>query len=1140
MVTTPRRDPYELLIQQFLQNVQQGSQAVEQRFQGQRQERLIGEERDFQTGLIADERTHQAGVRGEQRAYETDVRGEQRRDALQDMDRNWIQNVQRFEMELADRDTVEARTVDREYRNEAAAIRNREATTLRGLLGFIDPASEEYAYAKRVLDAMMMPIGEGVTGEQARDLALGGRIVLDDDEEISFHNLIGALTFKADQIRRSQEGIDKVKDTISTHLMTGTIDPAERTAYYNAAIATSSLFNDAERDALLAAIGIDDPQARRAIVTRQRLDEANIASIKAGTNLTNAQVAATLFDLDERRSLSELTYQDAQLTVAQKAHTLGMSEAEMFHRTGIIPSDNDRATLLARALGFSSREEFEATGMANYARLQRQLKAETEISVNQAMLLGRNADATMVQTMMNRLLYNRAVVYGAIEDRTNLTELAFAASLAGDVETLRLLEVMSLEDQFAPHMQGMQFDTLIRIATEVRGDQDDVRRVGRIARGLDVASQMTEYLTNQQMFIMAIGNTFLTSDFDSLDEDIATYISQFTDDHLAAMQTTRPEFTRQVRDAAVRAKAFENRSAASMAMEAMAQNVPPGPMDDQGIPILGGALTPEQTRWRAVFLEQANNAGMDPDVAEQIADGLLLSGNTDYYMAMLDGEEAKSRIEVNLANAAMTRRQLELLENTEGVMLDKDTYSALRLGVETMMNSVTARLNSAYCTTDSGLGKQLVAKNADECTGLVHDLLFYEQEMQNLTRAFSTQSPYSYGAFTESMLTPDVRVTEALATVHGWGNEVREDYLSSLSVADPTTYAIILDGVSTGEIANSTDMNAALSQAMNEIADSGFQNYLESAPMNNPAFSLQNRAHFYEVQKMPEWQELIDTAQSLVQDGKYFSDAERRRYAEQFGWVHEGSTSGVNQAVAGAAEGIRNASAVPEWARETAATVVGALRVGTAGSPNLNAFDIAVQQSLHERGAPTIRPFSSVPPDSIPEPLMNAIMASESTGMHRGGPGSIAGPDELTRSKTGALGITQILPSTALSPGFGVKSLIPDEHRAEAHRLYSEFLGTRSLESLWAFNDYVAEILEDVPESEFIRFGQDYFRAMLTRYDGDVEKGLAAYKEGPGVVDGFVEEHGSNWREHFAAAFPGGETYVAKTLAAYQSSRGGA
>lgn len=71
-------------------------------------------------------------------------------------------------------------------------------------------------------------------------------------------------------------------------------------------------------------------------------------------------------------------------------------------------------------------------------------------------------------------------------------------------------------------------------------------------------------------------------------------------------------------------------------------------------------------------------------------------------------------------------------------------------------------------------------------------------------------------------------------------------------------------------------------------------------------------------------------------------------------------------------------------------------------------------------------------------------------------------------SPKGARGLTQVMPKTGEDPGYGVAPL------------------------------------KDQSPEEYRRFGKDYLVAMLNKYDGDVEKSLAAYNAGPGNVDGWV------------------------------------
>jgi len=92
---------------------------------------------------------------------------------------------------------------------------------------------------------------------------------------------------------------------------------------------------------------------------------------------------------------------------------------------------------------------------------------------------------------------------------------------------------------------------------------------------------------------------------------------------------------------------------------------------------------------------------------------------------------------------------------------------------------------------------------------------------------------------------------------------------------------------------------------------------------------------------------------------------------------------------------------------------------------------------------------------------------------------------QIMTSPKGALGIAQIMPSTAMSPGFGVPDIftlaeqrgvrIPDRSEATAKQL----LANQELNQ---------------------EFGQRYKNAMLQRFGGDQNAAVAAYNAGPGRV----------------------------------------
>lgn len=109
--------------------------------------------------------------------------------------------------------------------------------------------------------------------------------------------------------------------------------------------------------------------------------------------------------------------------------------------------------------------------------------------------------------------------------------------------------------------------------------------------------------------------------------------------------------------------------------------------------------------------------------------------------------------------------------------------------------------------------------------------------------------------------------------------------------------------------------------------------------------------------------------------------------------------------------------------------------------------------------------------------VFNRLIQAESRGKHMTEGGT------LTTSPVGAQGITQLMPGTAKDPGYGI------------------------------------EPAKDQSEGEYLRVGRSYFKAMLTNFDGDYEKALAAYNAGSRNVRTAITKatkagDATKWREH--------------------------
>lgn len=104
--------------------------------------------------------------------------------------------------------------------------------------------------------------------------------------------------------------------------------------------------------------------------------------------------------------------------------------------------------------------------------------------------------------------------------------------------------------------------------------------------------------------------------------------------------------------------------------------------------------------------------------------------------------------------------------------------------------------------------------------------------------------------------------------------------------------------------------------------------------------------------------------------------------------------------------------------------------------------------------------------------VFQALIKQESGGKHSGKDG------KLTTSPVGAQGITQVMPKTGASPGYGVTPI------------------------------------QNNTEKEYVRFGKDYLSAMLKEFNGDYELALAAYNAGAGNVKEALRKGGENWKQH--------------------------
>jgi soluble lytic murein transglycosylase-like protein len=176
-------------------------------------------------------------------------------------------------------------------------------------------------------------------------------------------------------------------------------------------------------------------------------------------------------------------------------------------------------------------------------------------------------------------------------------------------------------------------------------------------------------------------------------------------------------------------------------------------------------------------------------------------------------------------------------------------------------------------------------------------------------------------------------------------------------------------------------------------------------------------------------------------------------------------------------------------------------------------LETPVDEQPIEHAEPVMTPTELLAEAQIAEERRERAAAADETGRWHASDGLIeaviraeSSGNPKAISPTGAIGLMQVLPSTAADPGYGVEGLS----------------GSR---------EEVAQQLLDPLTNK--RIGTAYLDAMLNRFGGDVELALAAYNQGVGKVghvegeDRPLEKFATLYEEEAKEALP----YVEKILA---------
>jgi hypothetical protein len=168
-------------------------------------------------------------------------------------------------------------------------------------------------------------------------------------------------------------------------------------------------------------------------------------------------------------------------------------------------------------------------------------------------------------------------------------------------------------------------------------------------------------------------------------------------------------------------------------------------------------------------------------------------------------------------------------------------------------------------------------------------------------------------------------------------------------------------------------------------------------------------------------------------------------------------------------------------------------------SPILKSQGVQPEAAV-QRGPVPQPTLANVDTTTIKDPLFGRMVQQES-----GGRSGLVSPK-------GAAGLAQVLPSTAMDPGYGVPTIF---EMADAAGVPYADKSEASAKNLLLTNDALN-----------LQFGQAYKDAMAGRYGGDPAKTAAAYNAGPGAVDAY----------NGVPPYPETQGYVANVVPGYNTS----
>lgn len=1186
-------DPYDLLVQRLLENVDLTRQAVERGLQAQREERLIGEERAFQQEQLQ-----------QQRAWQESDYLRQRKDRLTE---------------------------------QAMVQRAAQASAYQNLIGYITPEHEDYALHQAALRALSQPLN--AEGEDAWELVNSGRLVVDIDgqpTEASVYSLLGSAMRIRDETQLQDEWDANMVSHAIQQAFNTELDMSVRLDYVNGVLANPDIRQSLKQR--LVDMVIEDPERRQDVLTERRIREADLRKKELEIFSLSATIAQDIERFGWERNWYEWDFPRAQrqweMDQERFAQEMVTSDLEAFNNIGFMPPPERRETLAAR-LGLSV-DELEQRAAENFERFQRDQRNTSRALELGLDLTSVQIDAAKLQRDREELAVNRERMFGALNDRVDLAGKVAAAAVDGRVEEIEALIALRDAGLHSDVLDTMGLDSFLSLAQQVRGDQDHMRNLATQQLELAVAQANRGAVLDIESFYETVATNFLWEDF-TADENgsrpaleaavrqWARGLSQNAIESLGA--ASLDELVDRTVRAAVMARDRQDRNEATARLTALLEA--PWPDDPAS-----------QARMRAAIHDAAMQTGLwTPEEIDPMLDGLADAANREVLKWRAEVAETNQR--ADLAFSQTFLNFFETLGTNGQAAIDLTSFTKLHDIAMAQVDRAINLMNGAKCgiTVDTSnyvmAGETFNSDNPD-CVQAYEDwrrwydigdwlgTAVIRDGMALLTGPVPDGVPGAPEGLTESGGWRPIAPRELrMLTVAAYGERADEFNVANFyalpaemqqtvrmaleAAADPNLDPearpqLTVDAVNDTIVAALVELDAERGFIPEPRGLPSFDDVLASFTREQPArgreawVDLDPEARLPYLERSQDWMELAtDVANRQVK----LTDDEMADYAVRFGFVRPVSTAEA----LGQSLGRTMRSAAAPLARLFGFEVKEGQRVDVV--PLIDDFERALNATIDNRLMPARdrrlrqaadratgfdpapgqplpgpeRPPAPRPPlNMVPRPVSELPMGTEGpTGFQEAlgilpqipgvrpatEQGSGLTPELMPGGGGGGTGgyapfVLQKVAAAPPSPGPSSNRYAWDSWLGQAQTLLpalvqqesggnhfgpdgrllrnpaSGALGiTQVMPATGRNPGYGVTPLRGDSEQEYLRFGRDYLAAMLEAFNGDLTKALAAYNWGPGNVERAIREHGSDWLSHAPAET---QRYVNNVLFMYRTA----